>query len=541
MGSTSEDRGRRLAQDADGNLLIAGYFSATVDFDPGPGSFPVTEAGSRDGYILKLDAAGNFIWVRTISGLLSNFINDMALDADGNIYVTGTYQSESDFDPSAGTYTVSHVGQLDAFIAKYDPDGQLLWAHGLGSSDYDNGMALAVHPDGDVVLCGYFNGSIDFDPGPGILTLTSAGVNDAFVCRLTSGGDLVWAKSIGAAGNQIAQGIVFDHSGHVVCTGLFGGTVDFNPGTGTASLTAAGSEDIFVLKLDGDGNFMWADRFGSTGGDWGNDIGVDSLNNVYSTGYFVGTVDFNPGTATGQVFNLTSAGSKDGYISVLDSNGVFVSARSFGGSADDLGQGLQSNADGSVLVTGAFTGTSDLDPNATVFEVVGTTSGLTEIFALRLDATGALDYAFGMGGTATDYGIDALEDTDGHLYMTGYFSNTVDFDPGAAQALRTSAGNLDLFIARYSPGMAVGTQQVNAQHSRLTIYPNPFANEAVIVLPYEADGSIEVRDLSGRTVHRADVHGRRTVIERGNLQAGAYLVLFTDAVGNRITERVMVY
>jgi hypothetical protein len=124
--------------------------------------------------------------------------------------------------------------------------------------------------------------------------------------------------------------------------------------------------------------------------------------------------------------------------------------------------------------------------------------------------------------------------------MTGYFSNTVDFDPGAAQALRTSAGNLDLFIARYSPGMAVGAQQVNAQHSRLTIYPNPFANEAVIVLPYEADGAIEVRDLSGRTVHRADVHGRRTVIERGNLQAGAYLVVFTDAVGNRITERVMV-
>jgi len=152
-----------------------------------------------------------------------------------------------------------------------------------------------------------------------IFKLTSVGVGDIFVSKLDSSGNFVWAKNMGGLIYDYGYGIAVDSSDNVYTTGLFGETADFDPGTGTADLTSAGGDDIFVSKLDSSGNFVWAKRMGGTDYDRGYGVAVDSSGNVYTTGDFLGTADFDPGAGTA---NLTSAGLADIFVSKLGNDGA---------------------------------------------------------------------------------------------------------------------------------------------------------------------------------------------------------------------------
>src|SRR5262249_36288313 len=160
--------------------------------------------------------------------------------------------------------------------------------------------SIAVDASGNVYTTGYFTGTADFDPDAGVFNLTAAGSFDIFVSKLSASGNFVWAKVMGGGSDDLGQSISVDASGNVCTTGYFTGTADFDPGAGVFNLTAAGYYDIFVSKLDASGNFAWAKAIGGTGGDEGYSIAIDSSGNVYTTGAFGGTVDFDPNAG---VFN----------------------------------------------------------------------------------------------------------------------------------------------------------------------------------------------------------------------------------------------
>jgi hypothetical protein len=170
-----------------------------------------------------------------------------------------------------------------------------------------------------------------------------------------------WAKRTGNSGFDYGSSIAVDPSGNVYTTGQFQGFVDFNPDTGVFLLTSAGAEDIFVRKLDASGNLIWAGRMGGTGSDIANSIKVDNSGNVYTTGSFDGTADFDPGAG---VFNLTSTGgTKDIFVCKLDASGNFVWAKQMGGLGGyNVGNSIALDASGNVLTTGRFDGTGDFDP-----------------------------------------------------------------------------------------------------------------------------------------------------------------------------------
>lgn len=177
----------------------------------------------------------------------------------------------------------------------------------IGGTGQDEGGAVATDSSGNFYITGYFNGTVDFDPGAGTTNLTSGSGDEVFVAKYDSDGDLVWAKHFNSGGNDVGTGITVDGSGNVYTTGSFLGTVDFDPGAGTANLTSTGSTDIFVVKLNSSGSYVWAVRAGGGGADAGNGIALDSSNNVHVTGNYSGNnIDFDPGAGTA---NLTSAGS----------------------------------------------------------------------------------------------------------------------------------------------------------------------------------------------------------------------------------------
>lgn len=314
-GSTLFDGGMSIAVDGNGNGYTTGYFSLTVDFDPGQGVFNYTVYGptfDNDIFILKLDSSGNFVWVKQLGGTNSERAFKILLDASGNIYTAGNFSSTTaDFDPGPANYNLTCSGVSDIFISKLDSAGNFVWAKKMGGTASDYGHSVAVDAFGNVFTTGFFNGTSDFDPGTGTFNLTSAGMDDIFISKLDPSGNFSWAKRIGSTLNDYGYSVALDSVANVYTTGCFRDITDFDPGPGIHNLTVVGGSDIFVSKLDSSGNFIWADGFGSTGYELGYSLAVDANANIYSTGYFLGTADFDPGLG---IYNMICNGGDDVFI-----------------------------------------------------------------------------------------------------------------------------------------------------------------------------------------------------------------------------------
>jgi hypothetical protein len=383
-----------------------------------------------------------YTWAKSIGGIGTDSGYSITVDTDGNVYTTGYFNDTADFDPGAGTSNLTSAGSNDMFISKLDSSGDFVWAKSIGGAAGDLGTFITLDTDGNIYTTGFFNGTIDFDPGAGTSNLTSAG-NDIFISKLDSSGDFVWAKSIGGTGTDQGQSLVFDTDGNIYITGYFNDTVDFDPGAGTSNLTSAGSNDIFISKLDSSGDFVWAKSIGGTGTDQGQSMVLDTDSNIYVTGFFNSTVDFDPGAGTS---NLTSAGSHDMFISKLDSSGDFVWAKSTGGTGADFSNSITLNTDGGVYTTGHFQNTVDFDPGVGTSNL--TSAGSYDFFIRKLDSSGDFVWAKSTGGTGGDQSQSIVLDTDSNIYTAGHFNDTVDFDPGAGASNLTSAGSNDVFIRK---------------------------------------------------------------------------------------------
>ena len=520
MGGTNDDAGISIAVDGSGNVYTSGFFTGTVDFDPGAGTSNLTSAGNNsDIYISKLDAAGNFIWAKRLGGSSVEIGLSIAVDSFGNVYTAGSFMGTVDFDPGTGSSNLTSAGLFDIFISKLDSAGNFGWAKSMGGTNDDNGASISVDGSGNVYTTGYFHGNVDFDPGPGTSNLTSAGSIDIFISKLDASGNFIWAKSMGGTGPDGTSSITVDGSGNIYTTGSFQGTVDFDPGVGTSNLITAGSNDIFISKLDAAGNFIWAKSMGGTTGQVGSSsITVDGSGNVYTTGNFQGTVDFDPGTGTS---NLTSAGGTDIFILRLDAAGNFSWAKSIGGSSIDHGASIALDGSGNVYTTGYFDGTVDFDPGAGTSNL--TSAGSSDIFISKLDAAGNFGWAKSMGDTGIDRSNSIIMDKSGNVYTIGLFMGTVDFNPGAGTSNLTSAGSTDIFISKLDVN-PVGILE-NSFGNTLMVYPNPTEGAMSIDLGTSYDEVIAIiRNPLGQAILKKSCAGSNLMQLNIPGKAGMYFI-----------------
>jgi len=363
--------------------------------DPGPGTFelPPSPTTGPDAFVGRYAAAdGALVWAFSIggSGGVVQF-SRATLDAAGDLLVAGLLLGTVDFDPGPGSAPLTAGIGTDVFFAKYDADGDLVWARSLrqiatsASGTPDGVGGLAVDPaDDSFVLVGTLNGTIDFDPGAGTSLLTGSGGTDPFLARYDAGGDLVWAHALASEGNaNLALGAGLGAAGEIFVLGMISGETDFDPDpVATAPRSGPGGLDLFLARYTPSGEFVWAEAFGGLGTDRPFDLRVAPNGEITISGTYNAQPDLDPGPGT---FPLPAPADQNGFVARYEPGA------------------------GALLSAGAL-------------EQVNGNSGVSEARLAH-------------GPTAGDV-------------VVGYFSNQADFDPGPGLAVLESAGAADAFLVR---------------------------------------------------------------------------------------------
>ncbi len=454
LESNTSDLGNAIIADQVGNIYITGGFSATADFDPGPGTNNLTAQSGSDVFVMKMDVYGHLKWARRIGANQDDSGYDVAVDANGNVYYTGLYKQTVDFNPGAGTYNLTSLaGTYDVFISKLDSSGNFIWAKTIGTSDDEQVYGITIDDWGNVYTTGGFDGTCDFDPGAGTYNLTSASSVDAFVLKLNSNGDLKWAAKAGATGYDWGRGVITDNNGNVYISGTYMSSPDMNPGPGFYYLQLIGNLDVFVWKLDSAGGFQWAHGMGGPEEDRGMDIEMDDLGNIIITGSFEDTADIDP---TAGIINTPVVGNSDVYVCKLDGAGNLIWSKSYGGPDWDIPSRLAIDDNGNIYTSGYFIGNCDFDPGPSSYNL-SSPNIYSDIYVQKLDSGGNFNWADRFGAGLNDWAWGVGIDTYGSVLATGTFANNVDFDPTSGVYMQTSTG-YEMYILKLcqsqTPGIA---------------------------------------------------------------------------------------
>jgi hypothetical protein len=454
MGGTNLEESMHSAVDEAGNVYHAARFRGNADFDPGPGTFFLNAAGQADMAITKLDANGNFVWAKRIGG--NGFVTPFSMvpDKQGHVYISGSFHGTIDFDPGAGTYNLSTTGDYSIFILKLGSTGSFLHAAAIIPGGEGSGISITLDHRANVHVTGYFNGSADFDPGPGVHKLSSVISTrfDIFILKLDSALNFKWAKTMGGNLDDNGLTIATDSSSNVIIGGLFRELADFDPGPVAYKLTTGGTTDAFVAKLDSSGNFVWAKQIGGSGEENIYSLAVDATGNIFLSGHFKDTSDMDPGPGN---YNLhTRPGDWDVFFSSLDPAGNFRWAGKLGGEVYyDAIYDVHVDKGGNMYVAGYFGDRADFDPGPDSSII---TAGVHyfNLYILKLNPSGNYIWARSICPSGSHTGFTILsEDATGNIYLSSNFSNTTTFFPGSDDSLRlVSSGATDVFVLKFCPG-----------------------------------------------------------------------------------------
>lgn len=573
-----------------GDIYIAGGFNGTADFDPGTGVENRTSAGAADIFLLKLDANGDFQWVYTNGSSLGEVGKGVEIDNNGDVYLTGFFRQTVDFDLGTGTEELTSMGSADVFVLKLDSNGNFISVYQVGGLNDEDPFDLAIDAANNVYVTGYFQGTVEFDPGTGSTELTSAAGNDLFVLKINASNDFEWAKRVGGSGNDQGTSIVIDNNNDIVIGGYYFGTVDFNPDpVDTDMKTSQGSDDLLIIKLDSSGDYIFGVSAGGVNIDFIQDVNVDDDNNIFSTGVFRNTVDFDPSAA---VANLSVNGNNvmaDQFYWKLDSDGNYLFAGKLGGTAND--HGFVVHTDGQFLyTTGYFNGTADLDFTAGT-DIVTSAGGTDASFAKHIncitietvDVIEACEPVTWIDGvtytesnnTAVDtipnmYGCDSIvmldltisttptsgaeNNGDGTLSATGTGDNyqwidCATNDPISGETATSFAPSADgdyaVIISNNSCAdtsdcinfSTVGLS--NEKNNTFTAFPNPTNDLFTIESSNTPIELIIVNDAAGREIYRYENSSTTTSVDLSKMQNGVFFVTVFGAENTTATLKVI--
>ncbi len=512
MNGPGSGWGKKMKFDSNGDLILAGNFAGTIDFDPSVAVSNVVAASTNfsDIFISKYSPNGNLIWVNRIGGSVYDEVNGLTLDSNDNFYITGYMNQTVDFDPGSGTYNlIQPINNQAGFVAKYTNQGAFVWASLFG----EEGNDLAIDAYGKLRVAGYFINNfsneevtlrqytlagvyesyLDFTNsgserifiaadstiylGGPLYNLTLPNRQDIYLRKIGKNNVTVYEKRFGAQGgfyDDELHALYVDPSGKVFIGGFFQKTVDFDTSpTVTANLSSGLLTSSFVAAYKQNGDYRWASIIED------NKIGyhnksintqhIDKSGNVYLGGSFYGAIGFDPYAQNSYIKSGTFA-NPNSFICKYGPNSQLKWAFSyFSQNNDNELNSIATDTEQNVYVTGAFEGAVDFDPGADTTTLTSNPNSLSNIYLAKYDSTGKFLWVKNIGGTDIDEG-HKISIHGAKIYVTGIFNGNVDFDPSAGTNILSSTTS-KAFIAVYDlNGNYILAKSFTGNYASITIH-----------------------------------------------------------------------
>lgn len=521
IGSDGEEKGFCTKTDPSGNVYVAGYFdSQSVQLGGVYYSNFSLLGGTKDIFIAKYNTAGNVLWAKTIGHSEDDYATSITTDNFGNVYVTGNFSSSM---LSFGGTTVfnSSVGSNDVFVVKYDSMGNLLWATEFGNSNWEFSNSITCDNSGNVYITGSYKGNL-------FSGMTNLGLDDVFIIKYNTAGNLIWAKSAGGNLNDISFGITCDNSDNIYVTGRYNSSV-FNFGTFT--LNNLGSGDAFIAKLDTMGNVLWLNALANVGSEAGQGIATDVSGNVYVTG-FTSSPIITSGAIT-LIGTDTSTVNNDYFIVKYDSLGNIIWGNRAGGSLNESSTSASTDANGYIYVTGHYSSDSITLGTLTLNNAAGANN--FSVFITKYEPSGNVIWAKSAGNSGDSYGFSVTLDYLGNIYLVGRYDSPISFESTSLPIL----GPNDVFIAKITSETL--NREENSISSGITIYPNP--SSGIFKIQYASLNiqSCSIYNLMGACLFSQQIKdSNRINIDLSAQSKGIYFVEIIDENNNHSTKKVIV-
>ena len=453
-----------------GNVILVGSFYGSVNI-----ATPYTSLGRRDAIVAKWDKNGNPLWSKRVGFQSVDTGWSGTSDNSGNIIMVGS--------------TGPHPNQRDAFMAKYAPDGTQSWIKYFVSSGPDSTayvVAVATDATKHIHVVGLYLGSINL--GGSTLVAQTPGLEDMFWAEFDAGGNHIWSKTFHSTVGMQVVSIAVDTNAQPVAFGDFGGQLNFGGG----ALNAVGSNDLFLVKLDTNGNHVWSHRYGESGDCYSKSMAVDPTGRICITGELYGTVNFGGGT-------LTPVNLPDIFIAMFNATGSHLWSKRFGDADQDRGNWVSFASNNDVILSATAAGPGAIDFGGGALTLA---SGTYATFVARFfPNNGAHRWSTKFVSDTFVFGM--ASESKGQLVMGGGFEGAVSLNPTGSDLVST--GSEDLFVARFSEQLtAAGPTFARASLAQNT--PNPFnpTTSIAYTLPAPAHTVIEIVDVSGVVVARID-------------------------------------
>jgi hypothetical protein len=520
-------RVRAIHLDKDENVITIGKFTGNISYESPDGTSNPNLSGDDNLYIQKVDSDGNFQWLVDIVSSNGHSAEDIVTDIDGNIYITGIFSGTLSFEGVIPS--INSNGEFDAFVVKYSPDGQVLWAFSIGGEEEDSVEGLAIDQAGNIIVVGYYKGTIDTDPSEEEWLLESIEKRQAFVASYDENGHLNWTKQYTdfASDASIPIDATINSKNELIIVGSFLGSIGFVTTDDIEELQSDGAGEIgYVLKLDlnTEGTFIWARTVGESTFGWIslNSVEVTLEDDIVIEAPISGDITIE----TADISESFSTAFRHSIIFQLaDEDGTMQWFQAFTGTADVMVRDLSLDAEGNIYVVGLFAGEADLDVSAQNGTEITSIqpSNEKEHFLAIFSKEGDLQYHY-QYGKETFFGFgSAIVIKDEAIYITGVFEQNTDLNPLPEESLLVSVeASSDSYLIKLRRDPITQQPILDAENT-WTVFPNPTSNMIVL------DGinqtvTYRLYDTSGRLCKEGNINSTENQMNLDHLDKGIYLL-----------------
>jgi len=508
--------------DNQGNIYVAGSFkSESMTF----GSIILTNTlvGFNDMFLVKYNSQKDVLWAIGMGGTNSDGISTMDVDAEGNIYIGGYFNSAT-IDFGGGlTVSNSNTNMSNMLVAKFSSSGIAVWAKtAIGDDGIEQVMDICVDPTGNVYAVGFFEStSCSF----GNFILMNTGTEDGFLAKYDNSGNVLQAYGYGSESSfpfrfDECTGVGSDNDGNIYMTGFYRSDVTFGD---TTLLNSSGDAMAFIVKYNDNLEKVWVKN---TVGSWqvGKGIAVDNNGTLFISGFFSGSSMQLGG------FSATGNGQNDFFLAKLNSNGAVEWLNVVGSNEYEQGAALNIDSDGNILAGIYFS-----SPSITIGNAIITNNGAGDILLVKYLSSGEIEWALHAGGEY-DENINSISSSvNGSIIVCGgYSSPTVSFGNTMLTNTGGNNGQWDLFIAEtIDVSVSVGIDKI-IEYPNILVYPNPVSDFITIKSNSKLAGKeFQIVNSVGKMVHNGSLVDGDNICDLSKLSAGYYYLVVPQELGER--------